>query len=213
MDPTPTDSASAVRLRLGPGRVEGDVAYAALIERARSGDLQAWSRLYQETFDAMLRHLCYLTGDACLAEDLLQDSYTRAMAHIVQYDGRSSFIAWLRGIGLNVARMHWRRARTGDRVHERVRELVELTSDSAGFSVERIHQQSRRMELLYAVLATLPENLREAFVLRELEGLPPAEVAAQLGISEGNVAVRASRARARIRAELERQGWVDGSPS
>jgi RNA polymerase sigma-70 factor (ECF subfamily) len=75
--------------------------------------------------------------------------------------------------------------------------------------VDRLHQQDARMRLLYEILATLPENLREAFVLRELEGLPPDEAAAQLGISPGNLAVRASRARAKIRRELERLGWME----
>jgi RNA polymerase sigma-70 factor (ECF subfamily) len=66
------------------------------------------------------------------------------------------------------------------------------------------------MRLVYDILATLPENLREAFVVRELEGLPVDEAAEVLGISPGNVAVRASRARARIRKELERLGWTGG---
>jgi RNA polymerase sigma-70 factor (ECF subfamily) len=62
---------------------------------------------------------------------------------------------------------------------------------------------------VHAILADLPEHLREAFVLRDLEGLAPDEAAAQLGISPGNLAVRATRARQRVRAVLERQGWLE----
>jgi len=105
-------------------------------------------------------------------------------------------------------RMHWRRGRTTSRVHERLRELVQVTTGGAATSVDRLHQQDARMRLMYEILGTLPENLREAFVLRELEGLQPDEAAAQLGISPGNLAVRASRARAKIRRELERLGWM-----
>src|SRR5688500_5892244 len=92
----------------GPAIDEADRT-AALVARAKRGDLDAWSRLYIETFDVVLKHVACLTGDAALAEDLVQDAYARAMTHIGQYDARSSFVSWLRGIALNVVRMHWRR--------------------------------------------------------------------------------------------------------
>ena len=63
------------------------------------------------------------------------------------------------------------------------------------------------------MLSELPETLREVFVLRELEGMRAADVASQLGISEGNVNTRASRARARVRNELERLGWLQPKAS
>jgi RNA polymerase sigma-70 factor (ECF subfamily) len=194
----------------GEGGGEGE-RIAALVARARRNDLDAWSRLYVETFDVVLRHVACLTGDAAVAEDLVQESYARAMTHIGQYDGRASFVAWLRGIALNVVRMHWRRSRTTDRAHERLRDIVAVTSGGIAAGPDRVHQQDQRARLLYELLATLPENLREAFVLRELEGLPPSEAAAALGISEGNLAVRASRARARIRQDLARLGWTEAT--
>jgi RNA polymerase sigma-70 factor (ECF subfamily) len=213
MDRTGTDPALVVTLPVTARMraVEESEAdrTARLVAAARTGDLDAWTRLYQDSFDALVRHVCFLTGDAMAAEDLVQDAYARAITHIHQYDGRSSFVAWLRGIALNVVRMHWRRGRATARVHDRLRELVALTTGGAATPVDRLHQQDARMRLLYEILATLPENLREAFVLRELEGLPPDEAAAQLGISPGNLAVRASRARAKIRRELERLGWME----
>ncbi len=218
MDRVRTDPALVVALPRREGAPEpapfadaSDAAHRqALAAAAQAGDLQAWSRLYQETFDALLRHVCYLVGDAVLAEDLVQEAYARAMTNVRQYDGRASFVAWLRGIALNVVRMHWRRSGATERVHQRLREAVALATGGATQPLDRQHAQEQRVRLLYEVLRTLPENLREAFVLRELEGLPPTEAAEQLGISEGNLAVRASRARARIRHELERLGWTEG---
>ncbi len=67
----------------------------------------------------------------------------------------------------------------------------------------------RRAEALVAVLDSLPGHLREAFVLRDLKRHSPAEAAEMLGISRGNLRVRATRARARIRRELVRLGWRD----
>lgn len=214
MERTGTDPALVVTFPVtSRPRPEGESEpdrVARLVEAARAGDIDAWARLYQDTFDALVRHVCFLTGDATAAEDLVQDAYARAITHIHQYDGRASFLGWLRGIALNVVRMHWRRTRTTDRVHDRLRELVLVTTGGAAMPVDRIHQQDARMRLVYEILATLPENLREAFVLRELEGLPPDEAASQLGISPGNLAVRASRARAKIRRELEKLGWMEG---
>ncbi len=194
-----------------PRQRDGRARLDELVTRARAGDVDAWSRLYQDTFDDVLRHVCFLTGNASVAEDLVQDAYARAMSHIHTFDGRSSFLSWLRAIALNVVRMHWRRSHTSDRALDRLRELVDLSTGGATAPVDKIHQQDLRMRLLYELLATIPENLREAFVLRELHGISPEEAAAQLGISVGNLAVRASRARARLRQELERLGWTERS--
>lgn len=179
----------------------------ALVLRAQRGDLAAWSRLYQANFDAVFRHVCYLAGDAVLAEDLVQEAFARAMTSVASYDGRSSFLTWLRGIALNVVRMHWRRARTTDRVQGDLQRLADVVPHAG--TPDQAHLQDQRMQAVYEILGTLPGTLREAFVLRELEGLPTAEAAEQLGISPGNLAVRATRARQRIRDELGRRGWLD----
>ena len=178
----------------------------ALVTRAQRGDLNAWSKLYQSNFGAVFRHVCYLTGDTMVAEDLVQEAFARAMAHATTYDGRSSFVTWLRGIALNVVRMHWRRARTTSRVHGDLQQLHRVTPDPS--TPEGLHLQGQRMRMVYEILSTMPSHLREAFVLRELEGLTTADAAEQLGISPGNLAVRATRARQRIRSELIERGWL-----
>lgn len=181
----------------------------ALVDRARTGDLEAWARLYQETFDAVFRHVCYLVGEPTLAEDLVQDAYARAMTSVRSYDGRSSFVTWLRGVALNVVRMYWRRTKTKDRAHGHLQALQELEASSQS-PPDREHLRDRKMRVVYEILETLPVHLREAFVLRDLEGLSTARAAQQLGISTNNLAVRASRAWAKLRKELVRRGWLGG---
>ncbi len=202
------------RIGLDPGRApssppSGPTAADALVARAVAGDVAAWSALYQETFDAVFRHVCFLTGDPTVAQDLVQDTYARAFTAIDGFDRRSSFLSWVRAIALNVVRMYWRRTETTARVHESLARLGELTSRDNG-DPDRAHQQERRMLVLYEVLGTLPEHLREVFILRELEGLSTHDVAEQLGTTANNVAVRGARARARIRDELTRLGWLGG---
>lgn len=202
----PIDLAERRGTRADAG-VDRGTSTEALVTRAQRGDLGAWSRLYQEHFDAVFRHVCYLTGDPVLAEDLVQEAFARAMTNASGYDGRSSFVTWLRGIALNVVRMYWRRARTTDRVQGDLQQLQSM-APAAG-TPDQLHVQDQRMQVVYEILSTMPAHLREAFVLRELEGLSTAEAAQQLGISANNLAVRATRARQRIRKELGRRGWLE----
>lgn len=180
---------------------------ARLVARAKAGDVQAWSRLYQEHFDGTFRHILHLTGDRDVAEDLVQETFANAMVSLPRFRGESRLSTWLSGIAINIVRGHWRRQKSARKAHDGLVALHEVAPrkdaapDQAGL-------QRARAEALYAVLSELPETLREVFVLRELEGLRASEVAEQLGISEGNVNTRASRARARVRQELERLGWL-----
>lgn len=193
-----------------PRRIPDPSAAQGRIARAVDGDLEAWGRLYHDHFDSVLTHVCYLVGDVVLAEDLVQDIFARAMTHIQTFDQRSSFLSWIRGIAINVVRMHWRRADTTARVHRDFEAMSRLAEAAA--LPDQAHAQEQRMQMLYQVLQTVPTSLREAFILRELEGIPAAEAAAQLGITTGNLAVRLTRARSRIRRELTRRGWLGGGP-
>ncbi|MEZ4450644.1 MAG: RNA polymerase sigma factor [Nannocystaceae bacterium] len=178
-----------------------------LLARARAGDVQAWSRLYQEHFDRVFRHIRLLTGDNDVAEDLVQETFAKAMTSLPTFRGDSSFTTWLGGIAINVVRGHWRHRRNTQTAHGRLLAIHEVAPAGAPTPAEA-ELQRRRAEVLYGILAEMPDPLREVFVLRELEGLSAREIGQQLGISEGNVAVRATRARARVRGELERLGWL-----
>ena len=191
------ETATAGRATVG----DGEALVQELVGRARRGDMQAWARLYQDHFDGLFRHLRYLTGCPQLAEELVQESFVQALCCIGKYDGRSRFSTWLHGIGLNVARHHWRSQRSTAKAHARLTAVQEVQVQN-GLGPDRTMLAKQRVAMLYQALEQIPEHLREAFILRELEDLPPAEAAAQLGITTNNLAVRASRARLRIRKLL-----------
>jgi len=178
-----------------------------LLERARSGDLEAWSRLYQEHFDQIFRHIIHLTGDPDIAEDLVQETFAKAIIALPGFRGEAKLVTWLSGIAINIVRGQWRREKGIRKVREGLARL-ELVAPRGGAAPDRARLRKAQAEVLYGVLEGLPETLREVFILREFEGLSAREASAQLGISEGNVNVRASRARARVRDELERLGWL-----
>lgn len=178
------------------------------VEQARAGQTDAWARLYQRHFGQIFRHVRYLGGEQAAVEDLVQEVFARALVALRDFDGRSSFSTWLHGIAVNVARNHWRASTSTQTAHDRLRAIQTVRESVREPDVDRAHLARERARAVYAILADLPEHLREAFVLRDLEGIAPDEAAAQLGISVGNLAVRATRARQRVRAELERQGWL-----
>lgn len=176
-----------------------------LVAQARGGDMRAWSLLYHRHFERIYRRLCFFVGEAAVAEDLAQETFARAVVALPGFDGRAAFSTWLFGIALNVARNFVRDRDIQRRAEERLAAVEALRGrdDDA-----RAHQRRAWTEALYAALAELPDNLREAFVLREVEGLSMAEAAAQAGVSANNMAVRVHRARERLREELTRMGWL-----
>jgi len=191
-----------------PGAADPEAREAELLGRARGGDIEAWSRLYQEHFDRVFRHVAYLTGDTSAAEDLVQEVFARAFVGLAQFEGRASFAGWLRGIAVNIVRKHWRSRYRGDQAMDRLEVASAERSAGTDADPEGAHIRQRRAEVLLAVLDTLPAPLREAFVLCDLQEMPVQAAAAELGVSPGNLRVRATRARARIRSELVRLGWL-----
>ncbi|MDC0667836.1 RNA polymerase sigma factor [Nannocystis radixulma] len=193
-----------------PAPVDPEAREAELLARARGGDIDAWSQLYREHYDRVFRHLAYLTGDVQAAEDLVQETFASAFVSLKQFEGRSSLTGWLRGIALNLVRHRWRSLRRGDLAMDRLAAGSTELGVGADANPEGAHLRQRRAEVLLKVLETLPPQLREAFVLCDLQDMSAQAAGAELGISPGNVRVRATRARARIRAELVRLGWLEG---
>lgn len=189
----------------GPGLAASDDE--ALARRAHEGDLAAWAEVYARHHGRLLRQLRHLTGDLTVAEELAQETFAQAMASRTRYEPDRSLDAWLSGIALNMARKHWRSRQSAQKAHARL-ECVTAMSGANPAPPDRLHLQRERSRVLYAVLAGLPEPLREAFTVRELQGLSTEEAAQQLAISPGNLAVRLSRARARIGDALRARGWL-----
>lgn len=179
-----------------------------LVQRAQAGQMNAWSKLYQDNFERIYRHVRALTGDPHVSEELVQETFVQALLRISSFDRRSTFSTWLHGVAINVVRNHWRSQKSTAKAHARL-ELVrsmDAPGDEPGVTVHR----QQRVRALYAALETLPDPLRVAFVLRDLEGLSPDEAAARLAITPGNLAVRATRARQRIRKQLVAWGVLAG---
>lgn len=135
------------------------------------------------------------------AEDVMQQAYVNAYAHLRQFDGRAAFATWLTRIAV-----HESLARVRRRGRYQSLEAGE-TSDTpmTSTSMPDPERQAITRELagfLESAIDRLPDRTREVFVLREVQGLDTAETAESLGISLDTVKTRLSRAKAALRRDL-----------
>ena len=137
-----------------------------------------------------------LTGDAALAEDLVQDCFVRLAGRVLPVADPG---AYLRRMVVNAAHSHHRRLRVRrDRAGDEAR-VVGADTDSSPDGADTRAERDR----LLAALAALPERQRAAVVLRHWLDLSEQQCATELGCSVGTVKSLASRGRAALRSTLE----------
>jgi RNA polymerase sigma-70 factor, ECF subfamily len=178
--------------------------------RAAAGDNSAFETLVRRYQGRVFRLACRLTSDT-EAPDVLQDTFLQVYRHLASFRGESQFATWLYRIATNAALMH-RRA-TARRPGESLEAyLPRFDADGthaatpaqlqvASCADELLDRQTLA-EKARDVIARLPDTYREAFVLRDLEEMPTAQVAHVLGIEPAAVRQRVHRARLMLRGYL-----------
>jgi len=162
-------------------------AYRVLMDRHRGAAFR------------LARHQC---GNDDAALDVTQASFIAAFAALGRYDGSRPFAHWLARIVINKSR-DWARRRKVRQFFsfalplEHAREVAETMPDAQRQAAGR-EELARTME----AIADLPARLKEALVLRTIEGLSQAEAADVLGVSEKAVETRLYRARTRLSETL-----------
>jgi RNA polymerase sigma-70 factor (ECF subfamily) len=141
------------------------------------------------------------------AEDVMQQAYVNAYAHLRQFDHRAKFSTWLTRIAVNESLALTKRQGRSEPFDEETTQAGEAIMFRAQPDPERQAFARELGALLESAVDALPDGNREVFVLREIEGLSTAETAGCLGVSEDVIKTRLSRARAALRRELlERAG-------
>lgn len=154
---------------------------------AAEGDGDAILRLLSRHRPPIVRLLTGMTGDWASAEDLAQESFLQAFRRLDQLRDVTAFYPWVRRLAMRLALRSLRGRR-------------EISSEQATEpeAPDSIASTETRLAV-HAVLADLAPDLRAALVLRELEGLDYAEIAAALDIPIGTVRSRLFTARERFR--------------
>ncbi len=138
------------------------------------------------------------------AEDVMQETYVRAFAHLGQFAGRAQFSTWLTRIAVHeaLARKHRQSRYVGIDSSRDEGLPMEQTLASPNTTPEQQAAASEALGMLEGAIGALPEHYRLVLMMRDVEEMSTAEVADVLEISEDNVKIRLFRARALVRKEL-----------
>ena len=173
-----------------------------LIVLAQQGDQAAYGVLVRRHQDRIYRHLLNLTGSREEALELAQQAFIEAWQALPNWVPNAQFHTWLYRIASNAAIDVLRRRKVVRFVP--LDDDYDAPADQPGPEAQLQARQSLRA--LDAALARLPPQQREIVLLREVEGLSYAELAATLGIDEGTVKSRLARARVALVALYDGAG-------
>ena len=181
-----------------------------LASRAAGGDDSAFEVIVRRYQARMFRLACRLTSETD-APDVLQETFLQVYRHLPSFRGESQFGTWLYRIASNAALMH-RRTKARRPAESLEQFLPRFDAEGKHVSTPaELQVASRADELLDRRLladkardgiARLPDLYRDAFVLRDLEGMSTADVARILGVEPAAVRVRVHRARLMLRGYL-----------
>jgi RNA polymerase sigma-70 factor (ECF subfamily) len=180
-----------------------------LIRRAQAGDRAAFAGLVDRYWDRLHRWLYHLSHDRHAAEDLAQDTFLKAFAHLNSFKAvgarspRPYFAAWLFRIAHNAFANHCRDRRRGDPLPD------ELPASQRGPDEQAVSRESLQ-ELAQAV-ERLPTEFRAALLLRVEQEMPFSEIAEVLGLTEETARWRVFKAR-RLLLKLLSPRQEQGTP-
>ncbi|MBS1713638.1 MAG: RNA polymerase sigma factor [Armatimonadetes bacterium] len=169
-----------------------------LVERVLQGDRRAAGRLVEEHYPPIYRFLTFLTGSSEEARELCQATFVSARQNLAGFRFESGLGVWIKRIAYN----EFLKSKRGPKVQS-LHDLDDLPADGA-LSADGI--------VLAQAVASLPDGIREAFVLREIDELSVAETAEVLGIAEGTVKSRCHLAKKSLRRRLA-STWTWSEPT
>ena len=178
-----------------------------LVERVQHGDKQAFGLLVAKYQRKLIRLLSRMIRDPAEVEDVAQEAFIKAYRALPGFRGESAFYTWLYRIGINTAKNflagQGRRApTTTEFASEDAESFEEGDQLRDNNTPERILMSKEIGNTVDAAMSELPEDLRTAIMLREIEGLSYDEIAQIMDCPIGTVRSRIFRAREAIAARL-----------
>ena len=194
--------------RAGPlrrvGRKQSVDSDRTTVGEAQAGSLEAFETLVRRYQVRIVNYTLAITRNMSDAEDITQETFIRAFRALRRFRGQSSFKTWLYTIATNTARAHMRATSRRGSLEGR-----SMHTDSTGngadviaAGVATVEDTLLKRDAIDRALGALPEQLRLAVVLRDVEGLDYREIADITGVPLGTVESRIFRARQRLRPLL-----------
>ncbi len=186
---------------------ESNVTDNALVERVQKGDKRAFDLLVIKYQNRIIKLVARYVKDHHEAQDVAQDAFLKAYRALPRFRGDSAFYTWLYRIAINTAKNYLvarsRRPIAADISNQDGESMDpwDLLRDEA--SPDRLLQTDEIRDTIARTIAELPDDLKMAISLRELEGLSYEEIAETMDCPIGTVRSRIFRAREAIERELK----------
>ncbi len=185
-------------------------ADALLVERAKRGDVGAFEMLVVKYQRRIERLISRMVRDTDLVQDIAQETFIRAYRALPQFRGESAFYTWLYRIAVNSAKKALMELKRDPLVSESAMVSTEDGEEpsrvenelSDGSTPESLLASKEIAATVNAAIESLSEDLRQAIVLREIEGLSYEEIADVMNCPIGTVRSRIFRARESIAGKL-----------
>lgn len=187
----------------------------ALIEQVKAGDGRAFEKLVKPLMPKLKRKVAGYFTDPYEAEDALQDALLRIYTKLHQFEGNSGLISWCYSVCATSALLHLTRKVKPRDSKGVIREMVSLEDDggvedgathhnllTSEETPESILEAKQQLQAIEATLTKMPEPMRRAILMRDIDQLDYPEIARELNCPEGTIKSRISRARSAISANM-----------
>ena len=178
-----------------------------LVERVQRGDKRAFDVLVLKYQHKLVKLVSRYVRDPSEVMDVVQEAFIKAYRALPSFRGESAFYTWIYRIAINTAKNYLvaqgRRPPDGDIDSSDVDQIEGETELKDNATPERLLLRDEIEETVMDAIAQLPEDLRVAITLRELEGLSYEEIAEAMDCPVGTVRSRIFRAREAINKRLQ----------
>ena len=178
-----------------------------LVERAQKGDHKAFEMLMSKYQRRLNRLISRFIQDEHEVHDVTQEAMIRAYRALVNFRGESAFYTWLYRIGINTAKnfltTSGRQFFVSSEAANEEGDVLDLTDQIADYHTPEAEMMNREiLQTVEASIAQLPDDMRQAITLREMDGLSYEEIARVVDCPIGTVRSRIFRARELIAKDL-----------
>jgi RNA polymerase sigma-70 factor (ECF subfamily) len=179
-----------------------------LVRRAGAGDPEAFRALFVRHKGDVSRLVYRMLNAPADLDDVVQEVFVQVFRSLKDFRGQSKFSTWLHRVTVNVVLMHRRSARSRPVLAEEL--PGELVADAGQTLPDEEVDRRERMRAFQRLLARLAEKKRIVFVLHELEGMSPTEIAEVVGAPVLTVRTRLFYARRELEAMLGEEPSLAG---
>ena len=179
-------------------------AVETLIQRCLQGDQHAWDLIVRQYWRKVFNVAYKFVGKHDEAEDLTQDIFLKIFKSLDTFDRRANFQTWLISVSRNLCIDHYRSVRKERETIDRGVDASDLAPAAPEPGPIAALEQRDRVVLLRQAMAALPETLRTAVLLRDIQELSYQEIADKLRLPEGTVKSRINRGRTELARQIRK---------